>query len=198
MAAPKMCNDGEHYRIDYFEVHGRTESLICMLNHAGVSYEKCGIPMAEWPAKKASFPNGVIPLVTCKDGTKMHESLAILKFFGMKYGYYSTDPMCIWLIEHHMMFLYDRFDKFSSIHFMQEDAKTENINQIFEKDLPSIMDHFEPYCKKMKWLASNDCLTIADFQFGMLYTDYLTNPLTYCPEKFKACLDKYPCIKAWG
>lgn len=67
-AQAKKANDGEHYTIDYFEVHGRTESIICMLNHAGASYVKNGIPMAEWPAKKATFPNGVIPLITLKNG----------------------------------------------------------------------------------------------------------------------------------
>lgn len=55
---------------------------------------------------------------------------------GMRYGYYSTDPMCIYHIEQHMMFLYDRFNKFSDAHFMPEEAKTEAINNNLDKLLP--------------------------------------------------------------
>lgn len=63
------------------------------MTHANVEFTDNRIPMAEWPNHKPTMPNQQIPCLELADGTKLGQTIAILRMLGSKYGYYPTDNM---------------------------------------------------------------------------------------------------------
>ena len=70
-----------------------------LLTHAGVQFEDKVITFAEWGGHKALMTNQQVPALEFKDGKKMGQSLAMLRFLGRKYGYYPEDAMKAFLAD---------------------------------------------------------------------------------------------------
>ena len=80
------------YKLYYFGVYARAEAMRMLLSHANADWENVMVGMEEWPALKPSMPGGVMPCLELADGTKMGQSVSILRFLGAKHGYYPKDP----------------------------------------------------------------------------------------------------------
>ena len=70
----------------------RGEAIRMLLTHAGIPYTDNVIEFGSWKEVKLSMPNKQIPAIEFKDGDKVGQSHAILRFLGLKYGYYPEDP----------------------------------------------------------------------------------------------------------
>lgn len=59
--------------------------------------------MNEWKDNKKSMPGKKVPILELEDGTKLGQSISILRFLGKKHGYYPEDALeahkCDYLID---------------------------------------------------------------------------------------------------
>ena len=81
------------YTVHYFPFHVRADPVRAVLDFVGADWKDNTIPMAEWPAHKASMPNGQMPCLELADGTKLGESTAIAVYVARKNGLYPADAM---------------------------------------------------------------------------------------------------------
>merc|ERR1712127_896049 len=79
------------YTFHYFGLNARGDPIRALLNHAGDQFEDKRYTFDNWPAAKPSMPNQQVPCLELPDGKKLGQSNAILRFVGMKHGYYPTD-----------------------------------------------------------------------------------------------------------
>ena len=87
----------------------RVEPMIMLLENQKVRYEIKYHSFDEWKMVKPSMPNGEVPVLELKDGTKMGESKAIMRYLGAQYGLYPSDPMQAYMIDS----LLDGYDDFN-------------------------------------------------------------------------------------
>ena len=183
------------FTVHYFGLYARAEPTRMVLAHAGADWHDNRI--SNWPEVKASMPNGQVPVLELADGTVMGQSLAILRFVGMKFGYMPTDAMEAF----HVNYLVDRFQDIGGLYykpvFAAEDAKEALYTQIFDDALPKFLAEIDHYCAKGSWLVG-DKLSIADFTIGGFYANTFKNPACYTPERWAALAEKFPNFHAYG
>eukprot|EP00911_Craspedida_sp_UC1_P002625 UC1_evm7s1936 len=90
-AAAKAVLDG--CTLTYFGMTGRGEGPRLALVLAGVDFTDERIQGSEWPALKASTPWGSMPVLTLKDGTRIAQVRAILRYLGRVTGLHPTDDL---------------------------------------------------------------------------------------------------------
>lgn len=85
----------DNMTVEYFDAfYGRADSLRFMLHRAGAKFNYVGHSQEEWGALKSAVPQqagefGGLPRLTL-GGKEYGQSMAILRAFGSKYGFY--DP----------------------------------------------------------------------------------------------------------
>ena len=72
------------------------------LDQAGVEWEDCTVKMADWPVLKPNVPGNQIPCLELEDGTRLGQSMAMLRYIGQKHGLYPSDPMEAYLADEAM------------------------------------------------------------------------------------------------
>ena len=169
-----------------------------LLDHAGVNYEDVCFGFEKWPELKPTMPNGQVPCLELKDGTKMGESYAIIRYLGSIHGYYPTDARQALEVD----YLLEGYEALLSViykpHFAKPDEKDALIANIFDNAMPKLLSVVEPLCAKGEFLVGSK-LTIADFFIGGLYTNYINNKnVTFAHDKWPTCLDSFPNFKAYG
>jgi len=78
-------------RLSYFDLGGRAEGIRMLLNHAQVEFEDHRVTGESWAtlkSNKTECPTGKVPVLRYGDKV-LTQSQAILRYVGMKYGYYS-------------------------------------------------------------------------------------------------------------
>lgn len=192
----------------YFNGYGRAEPIRLLLNHAGVQFTDKRYERKEWSDNKKNMPGKKVPILELADGTKIGQSVSILRFLGKKYGYYPEDP----LEAHKCDYLIDCYnDKFLGIAL--NTALPDNILNfkppmlpgdiklpvpIPNKAIPKWIEFLEPYLNEGEFLCGEK-LTIADFVIGGLYTNTITNDNTlFGVDKWSDLLKKYPNFKSYG
>jgi len=73
------------FKLTYFNVCGRAELIRLIFGKSGTAFQDNRIEFADWPAKKASFPMGQLPLLNYK-GLELIQSLTIARFVARKCG----------------------------------------------------------------------------------------------------------------
>ena len=128
----------------------------------------------------------------------MGQSNSILRYLGMKLGYYPEDPLQAYESD----MLCDSFADVQGVVYKPQFAQDEGeknklIDDILTNVVPKFLTVIEPICAKGQFLVG-DKLTCADFWIGGFYTNYAANPLCYTPERWAALLDQFPAFKAYG
>jgi len=137
-----------------------------------------------------------MPVIEFKDGSKIGQSQAVMRYLGKCYGYYPKDSLMAAKVD----FMVENFIGISAK--MKEPKGTPEEfaameEELFGKIVPELLQMVTPFCLDKGFLMG-DKLTIADFWVGAFYTNKMNNPLSYCPEKWaKAKLD-YPAFTAYG
>ena len=77
-------------KLTYFDLGGRAACIRMLLAHAKVDFEDCRVTGQVWADLKASgkCPNGQVPILE-DEGRTYCQSTAILRYLGIKLGYYS-------------------------------------------------------------------------------------------------------------
>lgn len=78
-------------KLYYFDVPGRAESIRLLLHHAKIPFGDIRVQLSDWPKLKDTFEGKQLPVLEF-EGTQYAQSLAILYFLGIKYGYLPTSP----------------------------------------------------------------------------------------------------------
>ena len=187
------------YKFYYFPLYGRGEPIRMLLTHAQVPHENIVVTFQQWPEYKPGMPNLQMPALEMGDGKRIGQSNAILRFLGMRHGYYPKDPMEAYKSD----MLCDAFADVGGViykpHFAKPEEKDALIAEIFDKLLPKFLDLVEPICNEGHKFLVGDTLTCADFWIGGLYVNYINNSaITFGQDKFATCLDNYPGFKAYS
>ena len=66
------------------------------------------------------MPNQQLPVLELQNGTKMGQSNSILRYLGMKYGYYPEDPIASYKCDMICDEYFDVFQKLYMIFFTPE------------------------------------------------------------------------------
>jgi len=186
------------YTLHYFPLYARGEPIRMLLAHADVQFEDNRITMDDWKNHKASMPNGQLPALELKDGTRVGQSNAIMRMLGMKYGYYPTDPMEAFKSDELSDYYLDIMGKVYPPFFKPEDQREAMYPEIFDNVLPKFLDLIDPHCAKGQFIVGEK-LCVADFWIGGLYTTFFSNPAVgFAKDRFDAILAKYPNFQAYG
>lgn len=140
-----------------------------------------------------------MPVLELKDGTKMHESMAIARYLGTLHGYYPDDAMMQFEIDCLLDCYEDVIIKVYKPHFRPVAQHPEMFEDIFGKVLPKFLSVMETVCdKEDKFLVGNN-LTVVDFFIGGLYTNYINNKnVSFAPDLWAKSVENYPKFKAYG
>jgi glutathione S-transferase len=151
------------------------------------------------------MPGKKLPVLELDDGTKIGQSVSILRFLGKQHGYYPEDP----LEAHKCDYLLDCYnDKFIGIALnsaLPEKAIKFESPLPFDLPLPKPnqaipqwIEFLEPYLNDGEFLCG-DKLTIADFVIGGFYTNtIINNEAPFGNSKWSELLEKYPKFKNYG
>ncbi|KAF8366682.1 hypothetical protein PRIPAC_84511 [Pristionchus pacificus] len=178
-----------HYKLTYFDLRGRAESIRQVFAYAGVAYEDVRIPRAKWPELKPHTPFGQLPLLEV-DGAPIAQSAAILRFLGKQFELTGKTP----LEEARLDMVVDQIADFTA------DIKTYMMVALgfAEGDKEALFKEvFIPNRDKhMALLVKN---ITGDFILGHItWADiHLANTLESMLSKMPDVLDGHPALKAY-
>ena len=87
-------------KLSYFNLEGLAEPIRLMFKIANLEFEDNRFSFEEFPALKATFPNGTVPVVyNTEDDMVMTQSNCILKYFGAEHGMYPSDRKSAYLVD---------------------------------------------------------------------------------------------------
>ena len=89
------------------------------------------------------MPNKVIPCLELEDGTKMGEHVHILRYLGVKHGYYPDDPLLAQHCDELIESAQDVFGKIPPIHFGPPENKESATKTLFDSTLPKFLDYLD-------------------------------------------------------
>lgn len=79
---PSDMESNDNYNLYYFDAFGRAEPIRLLLSHAGVQFTDTRYERKEWKDNKKSMPGMKLPVLELGDGTKIGQSISILRFLG--------------------------------------------------------------------------------------------------------------------
>ena len=81
------------FTLHYFGLYARGEPIRMILDHAKADWEDHRIGFEEWPSLKPTMPGGQLPVLERDDGTKMTQSMALVRYLGGMYGLIPDDDL---------------------------------------------------------------------------------------------------------
>lgn len=169
-------------KLYYFDIPGKAEAIRLLLAHAGIKYEDIRFKPEDWPKYKEKFELKQVPVLEI-DGKQYCQSVAIMEFLGMKYGYLPKKDFC--KLSKVMFIVNLAEDMFAKVYplmkagsFYDEKSKAETLDKLLNVNGPLYMKALE------KRLKENSCkkfivgckYTIADFALLGLYRILQTDP----------------------
>ena len=189
-------------KLHYFSGYGRGEAIRMALSHAKAPYENVFYSFGEDFAKLKASGNlefGQVPVVEI-DGKFYSQSVSILRFVGMKYGYYTTDnPEVSWAIDSTIDSLTDIMNAFYKAAFADEAAKADLFKTYFGTTLPQWLTATSKrlHANSSKNFIVGDKITIADFAIaGFIYSIYL-NDLSQAKDAVAGVMAEFPELDAY-
>jgi len=190
-------------KLYYFDIPGKAEAIRLLLTHAGMNFEDVRFQFADWPKYKEKFELKQVPVLEM-DGRQYCQSIAILEFLGLKYGYLpKKDFTKISKIMFVVSLAEDIFNKVFPImwpgSFYDPESREEALKNLLDQSGPIYMKAIE---KRLKDNSSQKFIvgkkyTIADFALIGLY-----RTLQIDQEWNKAFADriksKYPLAHAYA
>ena len=163
-------------KLIYFGLQARAESTRMCLGHAKAVYDDERLTFEEFGPKKAAgeYPNGQLP-VWVQDGTKYHESLAILRLVGRQFGYYPPEHHDMWQCDSVVDYANDFLAALVKIVFFDKNMGADGQQEYCDK-LRTMIAYLTKRLSHGKDFMVGDKITIADFHvasviFAHVYND---------------------------
>ena len=189
-------------KLHYFGGYGRAEAIRMALSHAKAPYENVYYSFGEDMAKLKASGNlefGQVPALEI-DGKFYSQSVSILRFIGLKYGYYPTDNAEVsWAIDSTIDSLGDVMNAFYKAAFADEATKPELFKTFFGTTLPQWFTAINKrlLANSSKNFIVGDKITIADFALaGFIYSLYL-NELSQAKDTVGGIIANFPELDAY-
>ena len=180
------------FKLYYFNLYARAEPIRMILAKAGAQWEEQRVEFSEWPALKATMPNGQLPALQVDNGPLMGESIAIARFVAQQHGFYPEDPLVAARSDEAADAYNDLLGKITSPQFTaEEDKKAAAIKDIMENIAPATLKIWEAQLANGGYIAG-DKLTFGDFCVGGIYVNMFTNPACYAADQWKTLIAQYP------
>ncbi|XP_073457151.1 hematopoietic prostaglandin D synthase-like [Aquarana catesbeiana] len=144
-----------NYKLTYFNFKGRGEILRYIFAYKNTPYEDNRIEYSEWPAHKASYPFGKLPVLEI-DGVIYNQSLAISRYLAKQAGLTGKSA----LDDLNIDIIIANLDDLVTL-FPWEGEK-QKINEYMEKNCHPVLSGLEKALGDKKWFAG-DYVTWADF-----------------------------------
>ena len=182
-------------KLHYFDIHGRAEPIRLLLKHAQIPFEDIRFQQADWPPLKESgkFEFKQVPVLELENGTRLSQSISILRYLGRSYGYYPQDDEMAYLVDSIIEDIHDCFIPLGPIAIEKDEAKKAIlVNEWMQK----LKEHFQIYENRLKMnKMSKDFIvgnkwTIADFYFMGFAFSILRQPAFM--ERINIALEKTP------
>ena len=125
-------------KLTYFNLQAKAEPIRLLLNHAKVPFVDQRLSFAEFGKLKKSkdpiLPNGQVPVFE-DNGIHLHQHVPILRYLGIKYGYYSpSDALEAYQADLPIATIEDHgWKPFSSILMSPKAASAEDIEASVER-----------------------------------------------------------------
>ena len=127
----------------------------------------------------------------------MGQSCAILRALGMKYGYYSEDPIEMWQIDSTIDAVYDFFPRAAMVHFSPtEEARAECLKNLTSEHMPKFFEIIERRLEGKTYVAGQK-LSIADFALGALLSQTVHNKANPHSKAYTKIANKFPRLTAY-
>ena len=166
------------YKLHYFDIYGRGESIRFLLHHAKAEFEDVrvnGEALAELKAAgKLEF--GQLPMLE-HDGRHLVQSWSILRYLGKLHGYYPETSEEAWAVDSIVDAVEDYLGKYFRAAFEKDEERKKTFEADFLNWLPGWINAIQ------KRIANNsdphyvvgNKRTIADFALAMVAFNLINN-----------------------
>ena len=183
----------------YFDIDGRSSALRMMLAHSKQNWVDERLGFDVWPTRKAEMLGGSMPNWVEPNGTRMNESIPLLRYLGARFGYYPKTEYEAYKAD---MLLSVYADKFAKICGTVGLGKPD---EAFAKEFCELMTELVARLDKElahgKKFLCGDKICIADFLIGAFYFQTLGNEHFGCKDlicpKAQPIIDGCPNVKAY-
>jgi len=155
------------YKLTYFNVRGRGETIRLCLAAGGIKYEDKRIEFKDWPALKPTTPWGTLPVFEV-DGHPIGQSMTIARFAAREAGLAGKNSVEQALIDSVVDTTTDLREKMVEAHFKPEDQKAAAQKDFQEKTLATILPNLEKFAatnKEKPGFFVGSKLSLADVHF---------------------------------
>ena len=115
-----------------------------LLAHAGVKFEEENITFEQWPARKAEFPAGQLPIWVDEQGRHLNQSIAILNMLAREHGYSPKSSYAEWANAWVSETIADFMSKGYTKHMFAPEV-SEEVVKTWTADTVSFNSHFEKH-----------------------------------------------------
>ncbi|XP_050392383.1 glutathione S-transferase P 1 [Patella vulgata] len=176
------------YRLEYFDVRGRGESIRYLLKDNELVYDEVLIDFADWPKYKPKMPYGQAPAFYSGD-TLFVQSNSILRYLGRKHDMYPSDPVTAYQVD----MLNDGVEDLRNLYVKLIYQNYEAGKEEYVKALPERLQPFENILKANGAVSSGFAVagkvSFVDYNlYDLLDIQVLLSP---------TCLDTLPTLKAY-
>ncbi|XP_068127028.1 hematopoietic prostaglandin D synthase [Hyperolius riggenbachi] len=183
------------YKLTYFDFKGRGEIMRYIFAYTNTPYEDIRIQFSEWPAHKASFPFGKLPVLEI-DGVVYSQSLAISRYLAKQSGLAGKTP----LDDLHIDIVIDHLDDLVAL-FPWLTDDNEKRKEYMDKNAPAVLGGLEKSLGNNKFFAG-DYVTWADFFWDNCYDmfeHYIPGFANAYPKLLavRKRVHEIPAIAAW-
>ena len=195
-------------KLSYFGLGGRGEAIRALCAHANIDYENNVVESNQEMKESGYSPMGGLP-VWEEDGFVVCQGNSIMRYIGMRHGYYSEDPQTCFNIDSLMDFAEDVILKCNFYIFALKNGKEgeelatkrESFMQFWDKHIQVLGDRLKASGKP--FIGGTDRPSIADIkcfaQPSFIFPDISSGTLV--PEadlaEVQAKIDACPEYKAW-
>ena len=153
----------------YFPAYGRAEPTRMLLHHAGVQFEDEAVAFADWPTKKATMPNGQMPVWIDEAGNVLSQSISILNALAREHGYEPKGLLGNWANSWVSDTIADFAAKGHFSNIMKPEVSEENLKKWVD-DTTNFLALVENHLAKWQWkYCAGENLTASDFHlYGYL------------------------------
>jgi len=155
------------YKLNYFNVRGRGETIRLCLAAGGIKFEDNRIEFKDWPTLKPNTPWGSLPVLEV-DGKPLGQSMTIARYVAREAGLFGKNSLEQALIDSVVDSITDLREKMVEAHFAPEDQKAAAQKTFQEKTIPATLPPLEKYAAANKEKAGyfvGSQITLADIHF---------------------------------